>query len=46
MRHSDIQTTLNIYGEVVTDEMQRAGSKVAGLALKPDSNVIPAAVSH
>lgn len=33
MRHSDIQTTLNIYGDVVTDEMVRASSKVAGLAL-------------
>ena len=33
MRHSDIRTTLNIYGDVVTDEMQEAGTKVAGLAL-------------
>ena len=33
MRHSDIQTTLNIYGDVVTSEMQEAGAKVAGLAL-------------
>jgi integrase len=46
MRHSDIQTTLNIYGDVVTDEMERAGSKVAALALNPDSKLIPAAVSH
>jgi integrase len=46
MRHSDIQTTLNIYGDVVTDEMQQAGSKIAGLALKSDSRVIPAVVSH
>ena len=46
MRHSDIQTTLNIYGDVVTDEMERAGSKVAALALNLDSKVIPAAVSH
>jgi integrase len=46
MRHSDIQTTLNIYGDVVTDEMQRAGSKIAALALRSDSRVIPAAVSH
>jgi integrase len=35
MRHSDIRTTLNIYGDVVTDEMQEAGTKVAGLALSP-----------
>lgn len=34
MRHSDIQTTLNIYGDVVTTEMQEAGSKVARLALE------------
>ena len=39
MRHSDIRTTLNIYGDVVTDEMEQADSKVAALAsvvtLKP-----------
>jgi hypothetical protein len=46
MRHSDIQTTLNIYGDIVTDEMQQAGSKIVGLALKPDSKVIPATISH
>ena len=46
MRHSDIQTTLNIYGDVVTDEMAQASSKVAGLALRSDSTVIPGAVSH
>jgi len=46
MRHSDIQTTLNIYGDVVTDEMAQASAKVAGLALNPDSKVISAAVSH
>ncbi len=32
MRHSDIRTTLNIYGDVVTDEMSEAGQKVARLA--------------
>jgi len=32
MRHSDIRTTME-YGEVVTDEMVLANSKVAGLAL-------------
>jgi integrase len=46
MRHSDIQTTLNIYGDVVTDEMRQASSKIADLVLKSDSRVIPAAVSH
>lgn len=33
MRHSDIRTTLNIYGDVVTDEMQQAHAKVVDLAL-------------
>ena len=33
MRHSDIRTTLNIYGDVVTNEMAQANSKVAKLAL-------------
>jgi integrase len=33
MRHSDIRTTLNIYGDVVTDEMAQANSIVAGMAL-------------
>jgi integrase len=27
MRHSDIRTTMNIYEDVVTDEMERAQSK-------------------
>jgi integrase len=34
MRHSDIRTTMNIYGDVVTDEMAVAGSKVAQLAFQ------------
>ena len=33
MRHSDIRTTMNIYGDVVTDEMERAHSRVVALAL-------------
>jgi integrase len=41
MRHADIQTTLNIYGDVVTDEMRQAGSKLAERALKSDSRLIP-----
>jgi integrase len=32
MRHSDIRTTMNIYGDVVTDEMSTASFKVAELA--------------
>jgi len=33
MCHADIRTTMNIYGDVVTDEMAQAASKVAVLAL-------------
>ena len=33
MRHADIRTTMNTYGDVVIDEMVRAAAKVAGLAL-------------
>jgi integrase len=35
MRHSDIRTTMNLYGDVVTNEMAQAHSKVVGLALAP-----------
>jgi integrase len=38
MRHSDIRTTMNIYGDVVTDEMGQAHSKVVGLALGQSAN--------
>lgn len=34
MRHSDIRTTMNIYGDVVTDEMTTASDKVAELAFR------------
>jgi len=34
MRHRDIRTTMNVYGDVVTDEMTTAGSKVAQLAFR------------
>lgn len=33
MRHADIRTTMNIYGDVVTDEMAQAQSKVVRMAL-------------
>jgi len=33
MRHADIRTTMNVYGDVVTDEMARAHSKVVQLAI-------------
>jgi integrase len=32
MRHADIRTTFNVYGDVVTDEMSTASGKVAQLA--------------
>lgn len=34
MRHADIRTTMNVYGDAATDEMTQAHSKVVGLALK------------
>jgi integrase len=33
MRHADIRTTMNVYGDVVTDEMSEAHSKVVRLAI-------------
>jgi integrase len=33
MWHSDIRTTLNVHGDVVTEEMAQANSKVAKMAL-------------
>jgi len=33
MRHADIRTTMNVYGDVVTNEMAQAASKVAELAV-------------
>jgi hypothetical protein len=33
MRHADIRTTMNTYGDVVTDEMAKAHCKVVSLAL-------------
>lgn len=32
MRHADIRTTMNVYGDVVTDEVRQAQGKVTGLA--------------
>ena len=34
MRPTDIRTTMNIYGDVVTDEMTTAGIRVAQLAFQ------------
>ena len=33
MRHADIRTTFNIYGDVVTNEMAQTHSKVVRLAI-------------
>ena len=33
MRHAEIRTTMNVYGDVVTDEMTVASGKVARLAV-------------
>jgi hypothetical protein len=33
MRHGDIRTTMNIYGDIVTDEMAVASGRVTRLAL-------------
>jgi hypothetical protein len=34
MHHADIRTTMNIYRDVVTDEMTTAGAKVVELAFQ------------
>lgn len=34
MRHSDIRTTMNIYGDVVTDQESQAHAKIVNLALR------------
>jgi integrase len=33
MRHADIRTTFNIYGDVITNEMAQAHSKVVRMAI-------------
>jgi integrase len=33
MRHSEIRTSMNVYGDVVTNEIREALSKVASIAL-------------
>ena len=34
MRHSDIRTTMNIYGDAATEDMREAYSKIVRLALQ------------
>jgi integrase len=38
MRHSDIRTTMNIYGDVVTPDMREAHGKIVGLVLNGTEN--------
>ncbi|MGA9392924.1 MAG: tyrosine-type recombinase/integrase [Candidatus Sulfotelmatobacter sp.] len=33
MRHADIRTTMNVYGDAVTSDMAEAHGKIVGLAL-------------
>jgi integrase len=48
MKHTDIRTTMNIYGDVVTDEMTTAGNKVARLCIsvKRSASRAQLGVSH
>jgi len=43
MRHADIRTTMNVYGDAATDDMNQAHRKIAGLALngRKERQVIP-----
>ena len=34
MRHSDIRTTMNIYGDAATEDMREAHNKIVRLALQ------------
>lgn len=36
MRHSDIRTTMNVYGDALTDAMKEAQSKIVGMALRQE----------
>jgi integrase len=40
MRHADIRTTMDVYGDIVTDEMAVASRKVARLALTDRRDLI------
>ena len=46
MRHASITTTMDHYGDVVTDEMARATGKVAGLALNGTGSGTEPVSSH
>jgi integrase len=36
MRHSDIRTTMNIYGDAASADMQKAHSKIVQLAMRSE----------
>jgi integrase len=38
MRHSDIRTTMNVYGDAATDDMRSAHEKVVRLAMPKNLN--------
>jgi len=38
MRHADIRTTMNIYGDAMTPDMREAHGKIVGLALNGMGN--------
>ena len=38
MRHADIRTTMNVYGDALTAEMVEAHGKIVGLALNGTGN--------
>jgi hypothetical protein len=40
MRHADIRTMMNVYGDVVTDEMEQAHSKVVRMARGASENCL------
>jgi integrase len=42
MRHASIQTTMNVYGRVMTETKRRANSQVVGLVFGPNSQEIAA----
>jgi hypothetical protein len=50
MRHADIRTTMNVYGDVVDDRMKEAHRKVAALiftsSTKEKSRAKPASVAE
>ena len=39
MRHAGIQTTMNVYGQVLSDTKRQVNSKVVQLVLKPAVSV-------